>query len=144
MCMSKKKESALKTIKPRYQTTFNNLYAQLQEAGVKKISLRDTEFQYTDLATWHRIAAELTGYMPTYTPEFFDCDDFGIVFWAECVRRWQLNGCGIAIGDTPEGRHAWNLAFTPDGFIFIEPQTGESWPLLDKSRGYICDTVEMG
>lgn len=67
----------------------------------------------------------------SYEFEYFDCDDFALLFKAFASMKYRTNGVGLAIGlvklpDGSIGGHAWNIAVRSDlTIVHIEPQTCE-------------------
>uniref|UniRef100_A0A6M3LIN3 Agglutinin C-terminal domain-containing protein n=1 Tax=viral metagenome TaxID=1070528 RepID=A0A6M3LIN3_9ZZZZ len=74
---------------------------------------------------------------PKYTTAIRDCDDFAILLKGLMSAEFGINDFGIALGMTPMGYHAFNLARAEQNWVFIEPQTGEIFNIGDK--GYSCD-----
>ena len=66
-----------------------------------------------------------------YEKDYFDCDDFALVFKSIASSHFNTNAIGIALGLVvlPDGRygmHAWNVAVTDNKEILhIEPQLFE-------------------
>uniref|UniRef100_A0A6M3L8N3 Agglutinin C-terminal domain-containing protein n=1 Tax=viral metagenome TaxID=1070528 RepID=A0A6M3L8N3_9ZZZZ len=76
---------------------------------------------------------------PKYKTAIMDCDDFAILLKGLMSAEFGINDFGIALGMTPAGYHAFNLARAEQNWVFIEPQTGEIFNIGDK--GYSCDRV---
>jgi len=76
---------------------------------------------------------------PKYEAEHTDCDDFAILMKGLMSAEFGINDFGIALGDTPVGYHAFNLARAEQNRVFIEPQTGEVFGIGE--NGYTCDRV---
>jgi len=74
---------------------------------------------------------------PKYEVEQTDCDDFAILMKGLMSAEFGINDFGIALGNTPMGYHAFNLARAEQNWVFIEPQTGEIFEMGEK--GYTCD-----
>ena len=78
---------------------------------------------------------------PKYKTAVMDCDDFAILMKGLMSAEFGINDFGIALGMTPMGYHAFNLARVEDRRVFIEPQTGEVFEMNDISKNYNCDRV---
>jgi len=76
---------------------------------------------------------------PKYQIATMDCDDFAILLKGLMSAEFGINDFGIALGMTPMGYHAFNLARIEDRRVLIEPQTGEVFDIGDK--GYSCDRI---
>ena len=76
---------------------------------------------------------------PKYKTAIMDCDDFAILMKGLMSAEFGINDFGIALGMTPMGYHAFNIARIEDRRVFIEPQTGEVFEIGEK--GYSCDRV---
>ena len=81
-----------------------------------------------------------------YTPEAFDCDDFGAYFKAWLTKESGKNCVGEAIGELEDkdgnrGGHEWNIVLVKlyDGSVttlFVEPQIGEAFKKIT-SDGFV-------
>jgi len=78
---------------------------------------------------------------PKYKTAVMDCDDFAILMKGLMSAEFGVNDFGIALGMTPAGYHAFNIARVEDRRVLIEPQTGEVFELDDVSKNYTCDRV---
>ena len=76
---------------------------------------------------------------PKYQTAIMDCDDFAILLKGLMSAEFGINDFGIALGMTPMGYHAFNMARVEDRMVFIEPQTGEVFEIGE--NGYTCDKV---
>jgi len=76
---------------------------------------------------------------PKYKTAVMDCDDFAILMKGLISAEFGINDFGIALGMTPMGYHAFNMARVEDRMVFIEPQTGEVFEIGE--NGYTCDKV---
>ena len=76
---------------------------------------------------------------PKYKAERTDCEDFAILMKGLMSTEFGINDFGIALGNTPMGYHAFNLARVEDRIVFAEPQTGEVFEIGE--NGYLCDRV---
>jgi len=88
------------------------------------VYLLDSIYYYTDLEGWGNILWDLTFNVNLGKPEKFDCDNYSLKAMSECAERYGLNTLGLVIGNIPEGRHAFNILFHGDGFMFHEPNSG--------------------
>jgi len=76
---------------------------------------------------------------PKYQTAIMDCDDFAILMKGLMSAEFGVSDFGIALGMTPMGYHAFNIARVEDRRVFIEPQTGEVFEIGEK--GYSCNKV---
>ena len=76
---------------------------------------------------------------PKYKTAVMDCDDFAILMNGLMSAEFGVNDFGIALGKTPGGYHAYNIARVEDRRVFIEPQTGGVFEIGEK--GYQCEKV---
>ena len=65
-----------------------------------------------------------------YTSEFFDCDDFALLFKALTSAKLNSNAVGMALGLLCKdgailGGHAWNVVLIDGELYFFEPQLCE-------------------
>ena len=65
-----------------------------------------------------------------YEFDFFDCEDFALLFKAIIAAKMNTNAIGIAIGLVYKGGkllggHAWNIVLINDELYYFEPQTYE-------------------
>ncbi len=91
----------------------------------------DSNYAYLTSAEWHA----LIDYMifsfpwPKYVPDFMDCDKFAILFKGLSSALFGINCDAIAIGTLPEGGHAWTMFRDEQGWLELEPQNFEIFPL---------------
>jgi len=74
---------------------------------------------------------------PKYKTAVMDCDDFAILMKGLMSAEFGINVFGVALGNTPMGYHAFNLARVEQIWVLIEPQTGEVFEIGE--NGYACD-----
>jgi len=65
-----------------------------------------------------------------YEFDYFDCDDFALLFKALVASKMNSNAAGIALGlirkgDELLGGHAWNIILLNNKLYYFEPQTCE-------------------
>ena len=89
------------------------------------VGMLDAKYYYTDRAGWAEIISDIVFNSPLFQTDKFDCDNFAFRAMSLCAERHGINACGVAIGASPFGRHAWNVIYDGEGFVFFEPQTGE-------------------
>lgn len=93
-----------------------------------------TDYFYTDDKGW----AEVFDYiyfvfdMPPYLSARMDCEDFAFLFKSLVSALFGLNYFAFIIGDSPGGKHAFNLFRTDTGFLLFEPQLGTFFEIGDK------------
>jgi hypothetical protein len=74
---------------------------------------------------------------PKYEYPRFDCDDFAVLMKGLMSAKFGINACAIALGAVPNGYHAYNICRAEQGWVMIEPQTGEVFEFGGNS--YQCD-----
>jgi len=113
--------------------------------------LWDDRYYFFDLLDWGKVFKDILWNLPDYSKKF-DCDSFALLVAARVQEKYKVNGCGIAIGDSPWGYHAWNIfaAMAPvnDWFntfelFYLEPQNGLVYELGEDS-GYKAHYVVWG
>ena len=125
-----------------YELSRQDLREQLRVLGLEKLYLWDNKYWYVSLEDWGRVFADVLLNMPKYTVDKFDCDDFALLTSAKVSERYQLNTCGIAIGDSPWGYHGFNVFLSEGGLYYLEPQDGMLYPVTEDS-GYKARIVIM-
>lgn len=90
-----------------------------------KVNLWDTQYYFVSLIGWNRIFWDVLKNMPRYISDKFDCDNYALQLMARVNMKYKLNGCGLVIGEVPNGYHAWNIFVAPIGLYYYEPQTGQ-------------------
>ncbi len=115
------------------QLTYGDLWGMLQSLNLEVSYLWDGQYYYVSLEDWGKVLLDVTKGMPKYTTDKFDCENFAMLTSARVSERYQLNTCGIAIGQSPWGEHGYNILVTEHGLIYFEPQTGDYIPVEDGS-----------
>lgn len=114
------------------------LQTMLSNAGMTiPCHLFDSWYYYLSHEDWGKVFREVLLNMPAYTTEKFDCDDFALLVKARVSERYHLNSVAVIIGDTPQGRHGFNMFLSEQGLSLLEPQTGDVFNIGE--RGYIPD-----
>ena len=88
----------------------------------------DEKYWAVSIETWHLILAYNGTDKKRYVKDFFDCDNFAILFAGSVADKFAINGAGIVIDYS--GGHAYSalLVVTEAGtlaFATIEPQNDE-------------------
>ena len=114
-----------------------------KDISVVKSLLWDERYYYFSLVDWGKVFQDILFNLPRYTDKF-DCDSFALLVAARIQERYHVNGCGIAIGDSPWGYHGWNI-FIAGGLdlFYLEPQTGMIYE-IDNEDGYKAHYVVWG
>ena len=121
-------------IKPiEFSMNSAELSVQLQPLNLEKSYFWDNLYWFISLEGWNKVLKDVTFGMPKYTADKFDCENAAMLCSARVSERYQLNTCGIAIGQSPWGEHGYNLLVHSSGLIYFEPQTGEFIPTDDGS-----------
>jgi len=116
-----------------YQLSVGELLAMLQPLDLEKAYVWDNAYWYVSLEDWGKVLKDVIFGMPKYTAEKFDCENAAMLCSARVSERYQLNTCGIAIGQSPFGEHGYNLLVEDKGLIYFEPQNGDFIPVEDGS-----------
>jgi len=91
-------------------------------------------YYYTNDEGW----AEIFNYiycvfdMPPYLAQRMDCEDFAFLLKGLVSALFGLNYFAFIIGDSPGGKHAFNLFRTDTGQLLFEPQLGTFFSIGDK------------
>ncbi len=125
-----------------YELLRQDFREELQALALEKLYLWDNKYWYVSLENWGKVFADVLLNMPKYTVDKFDCDDFALLTSAKVSERYQLNTCGIAIGDSPWGYHGFNIFLSEAGLYYLEPQDGMLYPVTEDS-GYKARIVIM-
>lgn len=136
----------LPTLK-EYTIPREDLRSLLQDKGAEQIFLWDSNYWYISLEDWQRIFPDVLLNKPKYVTDKLDCEDFALIATARVLEKYQLNTCGIAIGQSPFGEHGYNLFVAEvDGkaeLFILEPQNGLVYN-IDEPSGYKARLVIMG
>ena len=125
-----------------YQMSVTELPATLQPLGLK-VYLWDYNYWFISLVDWGKVLKDVCFGMPKYTVDRWDCEQFAMLTTARVGERYQINTCGIAIGQSPWGEHGYNLLVTETGLMYFEPQDGMMYP-VEENSGYKAHTVLFG
>jgi len=125
-----------------YELPRQDLREQLQVLALEKLYLWDNKYWYISLEDWGKVFADVLLNMPKYTVDKFDCNDFTLLTSAKAGERYQLNTCGIAVGNSPRGYHGFNVFLSEAGLYYLEPQDGMLYPVTEDS-GYKARIVIM-
>lgn len=108
-----------------YEMTGDDVRKELLALGMQFLYQLDSTYYYTTQWGWEQAIAWVRKVykFPKYTAEKFDCDDFAILMKGLISSEFGINTCAFIIGN--EGRHAFNLCRTDEGWKMLEPQTGE-------------------
>ena len=140
--MSKFKVEHIKSFK-EYQIPANELSNKLHPLGLEKQYLWDGNYWYVSHEDWGKVFTDVLLNLPKYITDKFDCEDFALLVSARVLERYKLNTCGIAIGDSPWGYHGFNIFLSEEGLFYLEPQTGDVYPITEDS-GYLAHIVIIG
>ena len=105
--------------------------------------LWDYNFWYVSHKDWGKIFDDVLMSMPKYTIDKFDCEDFAFLVTARILEKYRLNTCGICVGQSPLGKHGFNIFLSEKGLFYLEPQTGEVYPISGDS-GYHAEIIIIG
>ncbi len=122
-----------------YQFTSNQIAA-LVSFAKDHTYMWDSTYWTVSLEDWQKIIADVSKTLPVYLAEKLDCEDFAFLTMTNIAMKYQLNTCGVAVGNSPQGYHGFNVfaAWELDHLVLhiLEPQTGQIDP-----AGYELDTV---
>ena len=110
----------------------------------RPFGMLDEWYYFTDTEGWGKILWDLTFNSSLYKADRFDCENFALKAMSVCAERYGLNTFGVVIGDTPQGRHGFNIFFTGKKFLLWEPNDGypqAGMPFKIGDFGYIPDMV---
>ena len=102
----------------------------------------DWYYYSTTHENWGKIFKDVLWNLPPpipSEPERMDCDKYAWITKARVFERYGLSAIGLVVGDTPRGRHAYNMFRSEHGWFLIEPQTGDVFGVGEE--GYISDFV---
>jgi len=128
-----------------YEISGFDVATQLKDLGLTiPMFLLDGQYYYTDAEGWATILIDLLVKSDLYKSDKFDCDNYTIKAMTTCAERYGLNTMALAIGDIPQGRHAFNLIYTGEDWLVFEPNAGfqyggQAFPIGD--NGYKPEMV---
>lgn len=103
----------------------------------------DNKYYALSMADWQTVFKDVLSNLPKYKIDRQDCEDFAFEVMVRVTERYEINTCGVAVGQSPMGYHGFNLFITKfqDKFTLhaLEPQTGA----IDPSE-YVAETVIFG
>lgn len=111
----------------------------VKSRGIPSAYYFDGIYKYATLERWGVILWDVLSNIDPWTAEEWDCEDIALLVKSRISERYRLNGCALAIGNTPFGYHAWNMLMTEAGLYHLEPQTGELWKV--GTGKYLTDWV---
>ena len=122
-----------------YLLDFNALYWKIAKAGIEvPLGMLDRYYYTTDLEGWGRVLYDMTFNSNLYKDDRFDCENFAFKAFNICAERYGLNTLAVVIGDTPMGRHGFNMVCTTNEFLLYEPN--EAFPF----SGSVFEIGEFG
>ena len=122
---------------PQYSLNGLELAVKLRDLNLSiPFKMLDWTYYYTDLESWGKILYDLTFKSSLYVEDKFDCDNYALKAMTLCAERYGLNAFGMVIGDTPLGRHGFNILYFGDDFMLFEPNegfefSGSAFPIND-------------
>lgn len=128
-----------------YSMSRQSLKALLERADIE-VSIEflwDHNYWYVCHEDWGRIFMDVLLNMPRGTSDKFDCENFAMLICCRISSKYKLNGCGIAIGDSPYGHHGYNIFISEVGLFYLEPQTGGVFS-VEEDSGYKAELVIFG
>jgi len=122
--------------KPKFKEFLTSAYSVTSLIQSKGMTMPcycfDSKYYYVSHEDWGVIFADVLMNMPAYISQKFDCEDFAILVKARVNERWKLNTVAVIIGDTPAGRHGFNMFLSDEGLFLLEPQTGDVFEIGEK------------
>ena len=117
-----------------YSMPFQNLITELKEWGIEwmcKTQYRpDRKVLYTNKEEWNKIVPFLVSPADRYVAEGSDCDDYGKMASAKTAIDFGLNGCMECWGDSPLGRHGFNL-------LIVGTEHCRQYRLMEPNAGFL-------
>jgi len=108
-----------------YRITGLSLKAKIEALGLEiPMGMLDSQYFHTDLEGWGKVLEDLVFSSSLYKKDKRDCDWYAFKAFVECQDRYGLNTLAFVIGVMPQGRHAFNMFYTGDGFMLWEPNEG--------------------
>jgi len=104
----------------------------------------DYRYYTTDAEGWGKILYDLAFSSSLYATDKFDCENYAFKAMTVCAERYGLNTMGVALGQTPMGRHGFNIFYIDKNFMLWEPNEGYRWsgePFKIGENGYIPDLI---
>lgn len=126
-----------------YEVSRGDLATKLEIFGLKSLYLWDHRYYRVSHEDWGKIFEDVLLNMPKYSAGKFDCENFALLVSARVCSKYRLNTCGIAIGQSPHGYHGFNIFLSERGLFYLEPQTGDVYPVAGDS-GYKAEIVILG
>lgn len=123
-----------------------NLIGKLKGLGFGvPMGMLDAQYFFTDLEGWGKVLQDLVFKSNLYKTDKFDCENYALKAMNACAERYGLNTLCMVIGNTPQGRHGFNIFYYGgDGFMLWEPNEGYSFSgsaFEIGEYGYRPDTV---
>ena len=129
------------------EMTSRKLKNMLTPLGLRELHLWDSRYFYCSHVDWGKVFEKVLLDMPKYTAEKFDCENYSMLASARTSELFQLNTCGIAIGQSPFGYHGFCLFVSKvndeDKLFILEPQDGMIYP-IEEPEGYKPELLIMG
>ena len=91
------------------------------------LGMLDYWYYYTDLEGWGTVLWDLVFKSSLYRQDRFDCENYALKAMMVCAERYGLNTMAMAIGESPYGRHGFNLFYFGEGVMLWEPNEGFDW-----------------
>ena len=92
------------------------------------MNLLDGQYYLTDIKGWGKILYDMVFNSSLYKKDKFDCENYALKAMSVCAERYSLNTMGMVIGDTPLGRHGFNVICIYDNanvnLMLWEPNDG--------------------
>lgn len=109
-----------------------------------EMHLWDNTFWYIAHEDWGKVFKDVLKNPRKYVIDRYDCENYAMSCSTRVSEKYELNTCGVAVGDSPIGYHGYNV-FLSAGMTLavLEPQTGLVY-LPDENSGYIPRVVIFG
>jgi len=82
--------------------------------------LLDTQYWYTTPENWATVLNSVL-LSDVYQAELYDCEDYALEAMVMVSKKHGLNTIGMVIGNTPQGRHGFNVFYDGTWWVY-EPQ----------------------
>jgi len=141
MCFFKKTPSTI-WVPTEYPLSVSQLYS-LYTDTKDHVYMWDSQYYVLTLEDWQKVFKDVLTNMPKYLAEKLDCEDMAFICLTRIIEKYQINGCGVAVGNSPMGYHGFNTFVASENGEFkrhiLEPQNGIFDPM-----GYELETVIFG
>jgi len=105
------------------------------------MGMLDSLYWYSTPEGWAEVLRSIL-LSDIYRAEVYDCEDYALEAMVLVSKKFGLNAFGMAIGNSSQGKHAFNVFYMENGWWVYEPQTKSGlgyFPLGE--NGYIPELI---